>query len=398
MRPFEGIRVLDLTRVVSGPYCTQMLGFLGAEIVKVEDRQGDSTRQGLGDAALKKEGLSATFLMFNAGKKSITLDLKKPEGKEILLKLARTADVFVENFRPGVVSRLGIGYEALSKENPRIVYCSISGFGQTGPDAKAPAFDGNIQAMSGMMAMTGEPDGAPMRAGFSVCDTTTGLNAALAISAALYQRRDTNQGQYIDVAMLDCAISLASQTVGSWLNGGYVQPRRANLSVSHEPTGDSFRTADGSVMLAIMRDEHVRIFLRVLGHEALASDPRVATREARVANAAFIRTLVQAELLKAPSAEWKRRLDEAGVPCSLIPEIPEALSQPQVQHRGLVRETIDEPSGSTMRTLNAPFQYAHDGPEPSFPPQRLGANNEDILTALGYSKAEIAELGRREVI
>ena len=133
--------------------------------------------------------------------------------------------MFVENFRPGVVSRLGIGYEVLSKENPQIVYCSISGFGQTGPDAKAPAFDGNIQAMSGMMAMTGEPDGAPMRAGFSVCDTTTGLNAALAISAALYQRRDTNEGQYIDVAMLDCAISLASQTVGSWLNGGYVQPR-----------------------------------------------------------------------------------------------------------------------------------------------------------------------------
>ena len=314
------------------------------------------------------------------------------------MKLAKTADVFVENFRPGVVSRLGFGYEDLRKENPQIVYCSISGFGQTGPDAKAPAFDGNIQAMSGMMAMTGEPDGSPMRAGYSVCDTDTGTQCGAgdfrrALPAQEYQRRPVHRRRHAGFRL-----SLASQTIGSWLNGGYVQPRRANLSVSHEPTGDSFQTADGSVMLAIMRDEHVRILLRVLGHEALVADPRFATREARVANAEFIRSLVQAELMKAPASEWKRRLDEAGVPCSLILEIPEALSQPQVRHRELVREMIDEQSGRTMRTLNAPFQYAHDGPEPAFPPQRLGANNEDILTALGYSKADIADLRAREVI
>ena len=398
MRPFEGIRVLDFTRVVSGPYCTQFLGYLGAEIVKIEDRTGDSTRYGAGEATLKKEGMSATFLMFNAGKKSVTLDLKKPEAKEIVMKLARTADVFVENFRAGAVARLGFGYEALRKENPTLIYCSISGFGQTGPDAKAPAFDGNIQAMSGMMAMTGEPAGSPMRAGYSVCDTTTGLNAALAVSAALYQRKNTNEGQYIDVAMLDSAISLASQTIGSWLNGGYVQPRRANLSVSHEPIGDSFQTAQGSLMLAIMRDDHVKILLRLLGHDELIADPRFASREARVANAAFIRPLVQAELMKLPAAEWKRRMDEAGVPCSPILEIPEALSQPQVRHRELVREVIDNKTGKTIRTLNAPFQYAHDGPEPAFPPRRLGADTENVLTALGYSKADIADLARREVI
>ena len=398
MRPFEGIRVLDLTRVVSGPYCTQILGYLGAQIVKIEDRAGDSTRRGPGDAALKKDGMAATFLMFNSGKKSITLDLKKPEAKEIVIKLARTADVFVENFRPGVVTRLGLGYSALSKENPKLVYCSISGFGQTGPDSAAPAFDGNIQAMSAMMAMTGEPDGSPMRAGYSVCDTTTGLNAAVAICAALYQRNHTNQGQFIDVAMLDSAISLASQTIGSWLNGGHAQPRRANLSVSREPIGDSYQTADGSIMLAIMRDEHVKIFLRVLGHENLCADARFASRETRVANAEFIRSLVQAELMKATTSEWKRRLDEAGVPCSPILDISEALTQPQVQHRKLVRETMDGPSGNAIRTLNAPFQYAHDGPAPSSPPPRLGADNEDILTALGYSKADIAALTEREVI
>jgi crotonobetainyl-CoA:carnitine CoA-transferase CaiB-like acyl-CoA transferase len=398
MRPFQGIRVLDFTRVVSGPYSTQILGYLGAEIIKIEDRLGDSTRHGAGDDVLKKEGMSATFLMFNSGKKSVTLDLKKPEAKAIVMKLARTADVFVENFRAGVVSRLGFGYEALRKENPRIIYCSISGFGQTGPDAKAPAFDGNIQAMSGMMAMTGEPDGSPMRAGYSVCDTGTGLNAALAVSAALYHRKNTNEGQYIDVAMLDSALSLASQTIGSWLNGGYVQPRRANLSVNHEPTADVFQTANGSLMLAIMRDEHVRILLRILGLDQFDTDPRFATREARVANAGFIRPLVQAELMKVAACEWKLRMDEAGVPCSPILDIPEALSQPQVRHRGLVREVIDGQSGKTIRTLNAPFQYAHDGPAPAFPPQHLGASNEDILTELGYSKAAIAELAKREVI
>ena len=342
--------------------------------------------------------MSATFLMFNAGKKSVTLDLKKAQAKEIVMKLVRTADVFVENFRAGAVARLGFGYEALRKENPNIIYCSISGFGQTGPDAMAPAFDGNIQAMSGMMAMTGEPEGSPMRAGYSICDTGTGLNAALAVSAALYQRKNTNQGQYIDVAMLDSAISLASQTFGSWLNGGYVQPRRANLSVSHEPTSDVFQTAQGSLMLAIMRDEHVMTLLRLLGLEQFVADPRFASREARVAHAGFIRALVQAEMMKAPACEWKRRMDEAGVPCSPILEIAEALSQPQVRHRGMVREVIDEDSGKPIRTLNAPFQYAHDGPEPSFAPQRLGASNNDILTELGYSKAAIADLAKREII
>lgn len=254
MRPFEGIRVLDFTRVVSGPYCTQYLGYLGAEIVKIEDREGDSTRHGAGDAVLSEEGISATFLMFNAGKKSVTLDLKHPQAKEIVRKLARTSDVVVENFRAGVVARLGLDYASLRKENPLIIYCSLSGFGQSGPDAMTPAFDGNIQAMSGMMAMTGEPGGPPMRAGFSVCDTGAGLHAALSVAAALYQRRNSHEGQYIDVAMLDSAISLASQTVGSWLNGGQVQPRRGNLSVNHEPTADAFQTAQGSLMLAIMRD------------------------------------------------------------------------------------------------------------------------------------------------
>ncbi|HZM48300.1 MAG TPA: CoA transferase [Burkholderiales bacterium] len=399
VRPFEGVRVLDFTRVVSGPYCTQLLGLLGAEIIKVEDRDGgDSVRHGPGDPELKGGGLAATFVMFNAGKKSLTLDLKKPEAKAVVMRLARSCDVAVENFRAGVIDRLGFGYLALSAENPRIIFCSISGFGQTGPDCQAPAFDGNIQAMSGMMAISGEPDGDPMRAGYSVADTGTGLQAALAISAALYQRNQTGQGQHIDVAMLDSAISLLSQSAGAWLNAGIVQKRRANMSISREPTSDTFRTADGTVMLAVMRDDHFAKLARALGLGHLAEDPRCATREGRVANTELIKPLVQDALLNAGTAEWKRRLDEAGVPCSPVLELAAALSQPQVEHRRLVVETRDEKTGRTMRSFNTAFQYAHGSPGPAFPPQRLGAQNEEVLTALGYSPEEIAELARREVI
>jgi formyl-CoA transferase len=220
----------------------------------------------------------------------------------------------------------------------------------------------------------------------------------LAISAALYQRKATGHGQYIDVAMLDAAISLLSQSAGGWLNAGVVQKRRANLSISREPTSDTFRTADGTVMLAVMRDEHFAILARELGLEQLANDPRCATREARVANTAFIKPLVQAELMKAGTSEWKRRLDAAGVPCSPVLELADALAQPQVKHRGLVVEMQDEETGARMRSFNASFQYAHDSPGPAFPPQRLGAQTETVLSELGYSKAEIAALAERGAI
>lgn len=399
MRPFEGIRVLDFTRVVSGPYCTHLLGVLGAEIIKIEERAGgDSVRHGDGDPLLKRDGLAATFVMFNAGKKSVTLDLKKAEAKAIILKLVTTADVVVENFRAGVIDRLGLGYPVLSKENPRIIFCSISGFGQSGPDSHAPAFDPNIQAMSGMMAISGERDGPPMRAGYSVADTGTGLQAALAISAALYQRMHTGKGQHIDVAMLDSAISLLSQSAAAWLNAGIVQERRGNLSINYEPVSGTFNTADGTIMLAIMRDDHFKIFSRALGLTNLVDDARCRSRDSRVANADFIRSQVQAELLKATTAQWKQRLDEAGVPCSPVLELADALDQPQVRHRGLTVEMIDKATGKPMRILNAPFKYAHGSPNPAFAPPRLGVHTESVLAKIGYSESEIENLARREVI
>jgi crotonobetainyl-CoA:carnitine CoA-transferase CaiB-like acyl-CoA transferase len=403
MRPFEGVRVLDFSRVVSAPYCTQMLGFLGAEIVKIEDREkGDSVRTGAGVEELKQRGLASAFLMFNAGKKSMTLDLKNPQARDIILKLAATADVAVENFRPGVMKRLGFDYDSLRKVNPRLIYCSVSGYGQTGPDAGTAAFDGNIQAMSGMMGMSGDPDGPPMRAGYTVADTATGLNAAIAICAALYQRdrlpRKQQRGQYIDVAMLDCGISLTSQLAGPLLTGGIKPRRRANLSINFEPTADVYKTADGAVQLAIMRENHIRIFFKLMGVDHLNTDPRGTTREARVANSAYIRGLIQAEFMTAGTAEWKKRLDEAKLPWAPVLQLHEAIEQPQVKHRGLVLETPEPETGIVMRTFGAPFQYEHDGPKPSFPPQRLGAQNEELLDSLGYTKAQIEEFRKNQVI
>lgn len=399
MRPFEGLRVIDFTRVVSGPYCTQLLGYLGAEIIKVEDRAGgDGTRGGAGDPALKKEGLAATYIMFNAGKLSMTLDLKQPAAKEIVARLVKEADVVVENFRAGVMERLGFGYQALRAHNPKLIYCSISGFGQSGPEKRTAAFDGSIQAMSGMMAVTGEPDGQPMRAGYSVGDTSTGLNATIAICAALYQRDRTGTGQYIDVAMLDCAISLMSQTVGPWLNGRVPQPRRANLSINFEPTADVYPTADGAMQLAVMRDEHVKELMQLIGHGELADDPRLATREARVAATAFIRPIVEGELKKRTTAEWQQVFGPAGLPCAPVLGLAEALTQPQVQHRGLVAETTDAKTGSVMRRLNAPFQFEHDGPRASGPPPRLGEHTDAVLGRLGYGAADIAALRAQGVI
>lgn len=399
MRPFEGIRVLDFTRVVSGPYCTYLLGLLGAEVIKIEDRgEGDSVRHGAGDPELRKQGLAATFVTFNAGKKSITLDLKKPEAIEIVKALARTSDVLVENFRAGVLDRLGLGWPVMREVNPRLVFCSISGYGQTGPDSRAPAFDGNIQAVSGMMAITGEPDRQPMRAGYSIADTGTGLQAAFAVASALVERNRTDRGQFIDVSMLDSAISLMSQSVGTWLNAGTAQKRRANISISQEPAADTFDTADGTIMLGVMSDPHFVKLVQAIGLDHLVGDPRCASRDARVQNAAVIRTLIQAELSKATSAEWQQRLDGAGVPCSPVLELADALVQPQVEHRQLVVSMQDEKTGKTIRALSTAFTTGTGKPQPAFAPQRLGAHTASVLAGLGYTEAQIADLARREVI
>jgi crotonobetainyl-CoA:carnitine CoA-transferase CaiB-like acyl-CoA transferase len=249
-----------------------------------------------------------------------------------------------------------------------------------------------------MMAITGEPDRQPMRVGFSVADTGTGLQAAFAIASALVERSRTNRGQFIDVAMLDSAISLMSQSVGTWLNAGVVQERRANISISREPAADTFDTADGTLMLGVMSDPHFVKLVQAIGLAELATDPRCASRDARVQNAAALRALIQARLAQGKSAEWQRLLDAAGVPCSPVLELADALTQPQVEHRQLVVSMHDEATGKSMRALSTPFTTEGGKPQPAFAPQRLGAQTAAVLTELGYSEAQIADLAQRKII
>ncbi|MBV8650185.1 MAG: CoA transferase, partial [Alphaproteobacteria bacterium] len=288
--PLAGIRVLDLTNVLAGPFCCDQLAQLGADIIKVEvPGGGDLARQLGADPALNEKGLGILFLSLNAGKRSLTLDLKAPCGKEIFRRLVKTADVLVENFRPGVMKRLGLAYEALKEVNPRLVYCAISGFGQDGPLAAQPAYDQIVQGMSGIMSVTGDEETAPLRVGFPVCDTLGGLTAAFAISSALAGRGASGEGRFIDVSMLESALAAMGWIVSNWLMAGQVPVPMGNENFTASPSG-TFATGDGLLNIAANKQEHFVAACRVIGRPELIDDPRFAERETRRANRAALKT------------------------------------------------------------------------------------------------------------
>ena len=253
-KPFAGIRILDFTRYLAGPYGTYQLALLGADVVKIEPREGDDTRNQLADRTWAERKMAPSFLAVNGNKRSITLDLRRPEAVEIVKTLTATADVVWENFRGGVMDRLGLGYQALSAVNPRLIYCAVSGFGQTGPERTTAAFDGKLQAMSGIMSITGEPAHGPTRAGFAICDTIGGVTAALAVASALYQRTHTGRGQFVDVAMLDAALAFIPGTVSEYTVAGIEAKQLGNGSVSRKPTASRFRARGGYIVLAVLTD------------------------------------------------------------------------------------------------------------------------------------------------
>ncbi len=393
----SGLRVLDLTNVLAGPFCTLHLALLGAEVVKIENpKDGDLARK-LGIVPeLNDQLMGTSFLAQNANKKSMTLNTKSPEGKEIFKKLVMGADVLVENFRPDVMPRLGLGYDVLKKLNPRLIYCAISGFGQTGPDALKPAYDQIIQGLSGEMAVNGDERLSPLRAGFPVCDTVGGLNGAFAILAALYNRERTGEGQFIDVAMLDSIMPLMGWVAANLLIGHSPPVLMGNDNFTAAPSG-TFKTKDGFINIAANKQEQWESVCDVLGVTELKTDARFQKRDIRKKNRKELTPLLEAKLAERCTKEWVERLNAHDVPSGEILSLEDALNQPQIQHRQTLREVHVAGVGDIpLFGLTAKFEKTPG--EITAPPPRLGANTTEILGELGITKDDVTALKTKGVI
>lgn len=394
-----GIRVLDLTNVLAGPFCGYQLAQLGAEVIKVETPgTGDLARQLGADPALNRAAMGASFLAQNAGKKSITLNLKSEGGRAVMVRLIASADVLVENFRPGVMDRLGLGYDRLKEAAPGLVYCAVSGFGQDGPLAGNPAYDQIVQGLSGVMSVTGTPETAPLRVGYPVADTIGGLTAAFAIAAALVRKGRTGQGEFIDVSMLEATLVTMGWQISNWLIAG-VRPRpMGNENMTAAPSG-TFRTGDGLINIAANKQEQFETLARLLGVEELATDPRFAEREARKVNRDILRDEIEQRLASDGAAHWAARLNRHGVPAGEVLSVPDVLEHPQICERDLVRtfeqvEGVDRP----VRVVRAGFRLRSGDPGPETPPPALGADTDDILAGLGLAPEAIAALRKEHVL
>jgi formyl-CoA transferase/CoA:oxalate CoA-transferase len=389
----EGIRVLDVSRVLTGPYCSLMLADLGAEVIKIEmPERGDETRA-WGPPFL--EGESAYFLSVNRNKKSVTVNLKSEEGREIVLKLAEHADVFLENFAPGVAARLGLGYEAARAANPRIVYCSISGFGQEGPYRGLPAYDIILQGMGGLQGITGEPGQAPIRIGVAVADIAGGMFAAYAIAAALAHRERAGKGEHIDVSLLDGQLAWLTYMSGYYFATGK-DPERAG---SRHPTivpYQTFATADGYINVAAGNDEIFQRLCTAIGQPDLALDPRFHTNPKRVENRAQLEPLLEGVFTERTTGEWRDTLNEHGVPAGPVYRISEIVRDPQIVARQMTL-TLLHPKAGEIRQFAKPFRVL-DERGPATPPPLLGEHTAEVLGSLGYSEAQIADLRRSGVI
>jgi len=395
---FEGIRIIDFSQVLAGPFATAQLAELGADVVKIEQPgTGDQTRGLM--AGREDVGLSPSFLTCNIGKRSLTLNLKTPEARAIVAGLVKSADVVVENFTPGVMDRLGFGWDALRAIKPDLVYCSISGYGQQGPKAPLAAYDGAIQAASGMMSITGYPDGEPTRTGYMPVDMATALNAAFAIAAALYRRRVTGQGQRLDVAMMDTAMVVQAPQVSGYLVTGVKPERMGNRSPTRQPTANVFQTSDGFVQVVALKDVQVERLFEVVGESAQYRLRRYDDADHRLVSSHAVTELLTAAFRRDSTTAWVKKLVAAGVPAAEIREFDDVVADPQFAGRNAFFEVASaRRPGERVRVVGAGFTTDRDGPRMTREPPRLGEHTNEILQEIGLGQHEIDELRQRGVV
>ena len=393
--PLKGIRVLDLSRVLAGPFCSMNLSDLGAEIIKIEiPNRGDDTRA----YPPFINGVSSYYMSLNRGKKSITLNLKTEEAVKIVHELVSKCDVVLENFRPGVTKRLNVDYETLKTINPKIIYCSISSFGQTGPYAQWPGYDLIIQGMSGLMGITGEKGGGPMRIGVAIEDINAGLHAVISILSALRVRDSFGVGQYIDLSMMDAGVSWMTYVAGNYFATGNVPERLGTAHPSIVPY-QAFKTGDDKyILIAGGNDRLFGILCNILGLERLIEDPLYSRNEARVENKDTLIPIIQESLLKKPRDTWLDSLRESGFPCAPVYTIDEVFADPQVHHRDMVVD-MEHPTAGAIKQIGTPFKLSVSKTGLDQYPPELSEHTEKILgRLLGYSESQIAELREKGVI
>lgn len=382
-QPLAGIRVADFSHVIAGPLATHFLCLLGAEVIKIEPPSGDVLRNYTQRRELR--GMAEPFIGANAGKKSIVLDLKTEFGREAARKLVATCDVMVENFRPGVISRLGLGQAELREADPSLIYCSVSGFGQSGPMRDYPAIDQIIQSVSGIMSLSGEEDMAPLRVGFPIVDTYSALLAAFAIQSALIQReRDpARRGQFIDMSMLDASLVMIASVVNPMMISGTQPKRTGNRGFSLAPTADTFETSDLPITIGAVQQVQYERLCAAIGRPDLTVDPRFANPDARMEHDSELQAELQQTFLTRSALEWEERLSNAGVPAGAVRSVSEAMKLDQLQGRNLQLEVpVPNAAVPLAQILNAGFLFAHDGPGVSGPPPTLGQHTDEILAEL----------------
>lgn len=390
----EGIKVLDLSRALAGPYCTMMLADMGAEVIKVEmPGKGDDSRS-WGPPFV--EGESAYFMSINRNKKSLTLNMKSEKSVEIIHKLVKQSDVLVENFRPGAMERLGLGYERVKEMNPRIIYCSISGFGQDGPYRMLPGFDQVLQGMGGLMSITGEAGGPPIKVGVAIADISGGMFAANGIVVALYNREKTGKGQMVDVSLLDSQVAWLTYRAGAYFASGEIpQPMGSGHPVI--VPYQAFKAKDVFINIAVGNDQLWEKFCKAVGLEKVMDDPKFATNAKRVENREEIVKIICDLIATRNGEEWLKILTDAGVPCGPIYTLDKIFTDPQVLHRQMLKE-LDHPKAGRIKVTGIPIKLSDTPGEIKTAPPVLGQHTQEILSELGYSDQEVEELHQGKVI